>query len=475
MGYRGNKCQACDVGYSRTSENKCSKCPGQVANAFRLIGMIMILAVVCAVLVRSSINTSYQPILKHSIYLKIFTNYLQLVLLTTQLDLQWPSFVYELFSVQKNTGTLTDQFLSVDCYLNRSGDEESYKNVYFEKLEIMAAIPLIFSFAAAAFWGVHFAVKRDSGVFKKQCVATLVILFFLIHPNLIRSNFAYFSCTEILSGEFWLNENLDIRCFDHNHNSFAVSIVLPSLVTWGLLVPSLVLLYLTRQRRDLSEILTKLRFGFLYNGFTKSKFYWEFVIMFRKILIICIVVFIGNQSIPIQALTVILLLLNFLVLQYLTRPYANNELNEMELRSVLVAAVTIYCGLYYLTDDLGEVAKALFFTIMLLTNLYFFYYFLAHLVGSYSAEIAKIHPVLRRILREPLPNPYPEVTLRAPSYARKTILVGDQRTHTLVSPLQRTKPRLGIKSMKDLCASVIRGLLIDTQRMPITAASDPIV
>jgi hypothetical protein len=458
-GYRGNKCQACDNGYSRTTENTCGKCPDHVSNAFKLIGMIIVLAVICGVLVRSSINTAYEPAAMHSIYLKIFANYLQLVLLTTQLNLEWPSFVYELFSIQKNSGTATDQFLSVDCYLGDSSDDDAYKNLYFDKLIIIALIPVIFSLTATAFWTFHFAVRRDKEVFGKQWVATLVVLFFLIHPNILRSNFSYFSCTEINSGEFWLKENLDIRCFDSKHNSFALAVILPVLVVWGILVPVLVLLYLVHNRTELSEINTKLRFGFLYNGFKKSKFYWEFVIMLRKIIIICIVVFIGNQSIPIQALTLVLLLLNFLALQYLTRPYASDELNQMELRSILVASVTIFCGLYYLTKDLEEVAKVLFFLVMLLVNLYFLSYFASNLFRAMAVRLAKLHPLLRRILRQPLPNPFPGVRAQEPPVSRHSVVISDEMSYTLVPMVRRQPPRLPIRELKELYMSVTRNLL----------------
>jgi hypothetical protein len=463
-GYRGNKCQACDNGYSRTTENVCGKCPDDVSSAFRLIGMLTILALICGVLVWSSLHTAYESAAVYSIYLKIFVNYLQLVLLTTQLSLEWPSFVNELFSIQNSAGTLSDQFLNVDCYLGDSSNDDAYKDLYFDKLKVIALIPVIFSLAATAFWTVHFAVRRDKGVFRRQWVATLVVLFFLIHPNILRSNFSYFSCTEIQSGEFWLNENLDIRCFDSKHNSFALVVVLPVLVIWGLLVPLLVLLYLVRNRRKLREINTKLRFGFLYNGFKQSKFYWEFVIMFRKILIICIVVFIGNQSIPIQALTLVLLLLHFLVLQYLTRPYANTELNQMELRSVLVASVTIFCGLYYLTKDLGDVAKVLFFLVMLLVNLYFLSYFTSNLFRAMAVKLANLHPLLRRILRQPLPNPYPGVRAQEPPVSRQSVMISDEMSYTLVPMVRRQPPTLPIKELRSLCMTLTREMMTRDNR-----------
>jgi hypothetical protein len=309
-------------------------------------------------------------------------------------------------------------------------------------------------------------VRRNKGVFRKQWVATLVVLFFLIHPNILRSNFSYFSCTEIETGQFWLNENLDIRCFDSKHNSFALSVVLPVLVIWGLLVPLLVLLYLSRKRKELSEINTKLRFGFLYNGFKQSKFYWEFFIMFRKILIICIVVFIGNQSIPVQALTLLLLLLNFLVIQYLTRPYSINELNHMELRSIFVASVTIFCGLYYLTGDLGEIAKVLFFLVMLLVNLYFLAYFASNLFRAVAVKLAKVHPLLRRILRQPHPNPYPEVRARELPVSRLSVLISDEMSYTLVPMVRRQIPTLSISELTELCMTVSREMLRETSLSP---------
>jgi hypothetical protein len=344
----------------------------------------------------------------------------------------------------------------VDCYLGDSTDDDAYKNLYFDKLKAIALIPVIFSLAATAFWTAHFAVRRDKGVFRKQWVATLVVLFFLIHPNILRSSFSYFSCTEIQSGQFWLNENLDIRCFDSKHNSFALAVILPVLVIWGLLVPLLVLLYLSRTRRELSEINTKLRFGFLYNGFKRSKFYWEFLIMLRKVLIICVVVFIGNQSVPVQALSLVLLLLNFLILQYLAKPYASNELNQMELRSIFVASVTIFCGLYYLTGDLGEIAKVLLFLVMLLVNLYFLSYFASNLFRALAVKLAKVHPLLRRILGQPHPNPYPEVRAKEVPVSRLSVVINDEMSYTLVPKVRRRLSTLPIRDLKGLFMSYSR-------------------
>jgi hypothetical protein len=49
--------------------------------------------------------------------------------------------------------------------------------------------------------------------------------------------------------------------------------------------------------------------GFLYLGYVDHKFYWEFVILYRKISIAFISVFLVSISIDVQALAVMCVLL----------------------------------------------------------------------------------------------------------------------------------------------------------------------
>jgi len=404
-GYRGNKCQACDNGYSRTNENQCGKCPNKTDNAFRISGIILAVLIACAIIVRSSLKTAYEPKQLHSIYIKIFANYLQLIVLTTQLNIEWPSFVLTLFNTQKSAASATDQLFSVDCML-ADDSEKSYQNIYFKKIIVVAFIPLFLATVATIFWVFHFLNYRQKSVFKKQFVASLVVLFFLIHPNIVKADFGIFSCTEILTGELWLNENLDIKCYGTTHAYYAATVALPSLMLWGIGIPSAVMAYLFRHKSDLKTLSMKLKFGFLYTGFKLSRFYWEFIIMYRKIIIICCVVFIGNYSVKVQALTIMLVIAFFVVLQHFYEPYNNSSLNEMEMRAILVAAVTIYCGLYYLTDDLSEIAKIVIFVIMIVINLHFLLYFLSKLGISMISIIGKSLPCLRKYLIK-LEDPYP--------------------------------------------------------------------
>jgi predicted outer membrane repeat protein len=460
LGYRGNKCQACDNGYSRSAENTCSSCPDSTINAVRLAGIMIGVALACGVLVKSTLSTAYEPKLLHSIYIKIFTNYLQLIVLTTQLNLAWPSFVYVLFNTQKSAANVTDQVFSVDCML-ADGTDKSYQTVYFNKLKIIMFIPPTLALTAFIFWSLHYYNYRRVSVFKKQFVATLVVLFFLFHPSIVKANFAVFSCTQILSGELWLTDNLDIKCYGSMHTYYAVTVALPALVIWGISLPVLVLLYLRRHRTELQTLMMKLRFGFLYTGYKSSNYYWEFVIIYRKIIIICCVVFIGNFSVHVQALSIMLVISAFAVLHHFVQPYSNSSLNDMEMRAILVAAVTIYCGLFYLTGNLNEVAKIFFFVVMVGINVYFFKFFLKQLTISLKGTVFKALPWLRRCLKSELHDNYPDAVAVVHPTSTNTTVMNLEKVYTLVSA--QDEPQVFLSSKVEMKTMYLNRVVSSSQ------------
>lgn len=54
---------------------------------------------------------------------------------------------------------------------------------------------------------------------------------------------------------------------------------------------------LTREKSRLSRIEIKEKFGFLYNGYKKEFYYWEVVIMYRKITMVVISVIIADLGV----------------------------------------------------------------------------------------------------------------------------------------------------------------------------------
>ena len=71
--------------------------------------------------------------------------------------------------------------------------------------------------------------------------------------------------------------------------------------------------------------------------------------MFRKVAMIFITIFLATLGRIVQALVVILLLIFFLFVTTRKKPFITRRLNELEIISLLVSSITIYCGVFFLS------------------------------------------------------------------------------------------------------------------------------
>lgn len=125
---------------------------------------------------------------------------------------------------------------------------------------------------------------------------------------------------------------------------------LPCIFVWGLGIPFFALTLLIKVRKRLDKDDTKLRYGFLFRGYRKEFYYWEIVIMYRKIGLIMIAVFVSDFGVVSQALIVFLLLIGFFYLNSKYKPFSTTALNDLELLSLVTSIVTVYCGLFFASE-----------------------------------------------------------------------------------------------------------------------------
>ena len=85
------------------------------------VGIIAVAAI--GIMVRSNMISAFKPKKKHSVYIKILLNYLQLVTLIENFDLSWPQAILEMRNVHETAGTVGDHVLSFDCFFDRKGND----------------------------------------------------------------------------------------------------------------------------------------------------------------------------------------------------------------------------------------------------------------------------------------------------------------------------------------------------------------
>jgi hypothetical protein len=127
-------------------------------------------------------------------------------------------------------------------------------------------------------------------------------------------------------------------------------IAVPALVIWGFGIPAFAWIVLARNKQDLDLVETREKYGFLYNGYKKKYYFWESINMYRKIAVIFVSVFLKLAGVITQALVIFLVLILFLILNIKLMPFTFQALNDMEMISIITSMLTIYCGLYFISD-----------------------------------------------------------------------------------------------------------------------------
>jgi hypothetical protein len=105
-GYQNVLCADCEYEYSRSGtithlskqtlylgDFICGGCPEAYLNALRLVGIFILAILIIMWMVRSTLIAATQKKSLQSIYLRIFMNHLQLIVLTASFNLDWPQLV----------------------------------------------------------------------------------------------------------------------------------------------------------------------------------------------------------------------------------------------------------------------------------------------------------------------------------------------------------------------------------------------
>ena len=180
-GYTGITCNVCNKGYSKSADGKCSRCPQNFANFIILFSILAGFIIISIIIVRTTIVSSFTATAKYSIYLKIFTNYLQLVFLTSEFKLSWPPYVIKLFGVQKSASNPSETIFSVDCFTGYTSDDDPEARFYY-KMIFFSLLPAFIIIFSAFTWIMICFYTQQYKYLKRELLLTISVIFFLVHP-----------------------------------------------------------------------------------------------------------------------------------------------------------------------------------------------------------------------------------------------------------------------------------------------------
>lgn len=387
-GYEGVKCQSCESGYYQWGNIYCSPCPTPSSALPPLLGGVLALTLLLMAVVVVELR-GVEKMELDCVSVKIVVNYGQVVMLMRAFDLAWPGVMLELFSFQETIGAFPEFPFSGNCILGNS-----QKDAYYLKLLILACFQPGLVILSSAIWGCFSLCKRTTRFLSTEMIASGIILFFLAYPSVIRGVLGVYQCEEI-EAEEWL-VGRPIKCWDSEHTKYAFALALPSVIIWGLSVPLLTLLAMTKQRNR-PERKYKVRYSFLTQGYNTNRYYWELCTCSLKFILIAASALLSRISASFQALVALVVLGCYAVLIHIVSPYCRTIFTKLETAGILAAIATLYSGLCYHTNVLGAGSQmVLCVTVICLNALYTgiclrtIARFFLHLLSSKFKEIFQI-------------------------------------------------------------------------------------
>ena len=323
VGHKGPLCDVCIEGYAKIG-GYCEICPenNRALNIFLSFLFIVIVSSVLVFLIKTA-NDIDDSKDEFSCVLKVLTNYLQVFSLAKNFDIKWPRVIVTTFSAAETASGPSIQFYSTQCAIGWSYYERltvyfimpivyilvtlltlmiinsvNYcKYIYYKKKFIDSGNSVNLKKDLIAYYDsfrkdisdddikLEISIESESkdnemtkdqinkliemrdnlGVtfIKKWIKTSLVVGLFLMYPTIIKNLLQIINCSEI-DGEYYLNKDYSITCFEGRHYEFAlVAYILILIYGLGIPLGSFYFLYQYRNRLYSGSVASSLKFLYI--------------------------------------------------------------------------------------------------------------------------------------------------------------------------------------------------------------------
>ena len=311
-GYDGQLCGACKTDYVRSGFGQCRECRNEAV----YIVILSLSSLFVFILVYKSTKL---PNSQSQAWFKLLLSHIQLLLLLTSFNLNWPQPLTSASQTLSKVLLLPEQALSNQCFYHFSIDSDSSLS-FIRRVVTAMVLPFIVTIGVLCILSVRHCVSRSLAGLRSEVGTSVLILLYMTGPSQAMVLFESWGCVRI-EGNYWLAANTLIRC----HQGFTF-FALGAALLWVGGVPGfgLYLLCMLRNHRNSQWFLTA--------GYHADLYYWEFVLYGVKIALAALAGFLPAYPI-LQSSLGLLTLVSMLYFQLCVSPGLTPQLQQTALLS----------------------------------------------------------------------------------------------------------------------------------------------
>eukprot|EP01012_Entosiphon_sulcatum_P045134 TRINITY_DN6010_c0_g1_i5.p1 TRINITY_DN6010_c0_g1~~TRINITY_DN6010_c0_g1_i5.p1 ORF type:complete len:2482 (+),score=255.21 TRINITY_DN6010_c0_g1_i5:691-7446(+) len=409
-------CGSCLPKHSRTTAG-CTPCKSAAIGILVLIALAIVVLIIVSWLVYSSLNAGRSPVL--SVLIKIAINHFQVSALVGDMATRWPDVLSNFFSVQR---TISEVNVQNVASLRCTWGDLKYNHALIIYEGVPMLVFLIFTLGLVGqtlrLWfrqrgSLLTCLKQNSRAF----LTAVIVVLFLVYPTVLKQAASFIPCTDV-EGRRFLTVDLRIECTTPSYKAYKVFALVSGFV-YGLGIPfgTMFLAYrlnrnwashgvpaeespLARRQpahRHADATVTVIQdsctatsndsrdeqkpggapqivthyFEFLVRGYQAKWWFWDAVILVRKMSFVFTIVFLSDYS-QLQMYVIFWILTLFAALHLNIKPFRLPLLNRVEGLSLLILWADVSIGLLYHYDESPQAALNVATAMIFITNVTMF-------------------------------------------------------------------------------------------------------
>ncbi|EWS75592.1 transmembrane protein, putative (macronuclear) [Tetrahymena thermophila SB210] len=275
---------------------------------------------------------------KASVYIKVLVNYLQIIGSIITFNIKITTDVFE--TSQYLGAPVRQQMNSAECILK---DMQTDIPMIYLKLLFTLIVPIGYLMVFILSLILQRVFTNIKVRYYSICTAAIFI-FILVQPDLVSQMIAILSC-RVIGDSSYILYNITYECNTSQHQRYSSTLVAPCLLVFAFIIPIGLFYLLYKNKNDLQNIQVYKKYGFLYKEYKSQNYYWEFVKILEKILIIIILNFYSQET-NIKGVLIFMMITLYGIASSVLQPYRLSGYNTVDFYQTNVCAVSVLLCLF---------------------------------------------------------------------------------------------------------------------------------
>ncbi|CAD8133589.1 unnamed protein product [Paramecium octaurelia] len=414
-GYVGGLCEECDKHnirgdgyYFKKEQSTCQNCSDFQINIVSLI-LLTVWVFLSTFITLASVEKTNQlfalfkltqkfahilfkmNLNQESILLKLFLNYIWIFSVIFTFNIRFSfSFIFV------NQISDTSYFLTsnLDCQLSQSFETE----LIYARILMMLTLIIIQIFLIQVVVNI-ISILAIAKLRNNIISITLIYMYIQNYAALINQLFSILAKREISNIEY-VQGDVSLLYGSSTHSNWMYKFALPISLLIGLIIPISLLLFLYQNRQLFDKITFRRHIGYLFNEYSVNRSFWEWVKLWKKTIIIVILIYF-ETNVYFKGFLIGMCLTIYQIITSAYLPYIYPKLNRLDLISGQFCLMAIFlAAVQYLCEQQGDYiqARILSIAIVLICFRFSFPYLHDIISAYYSKYKDKILTLLISIL-----------------------------------------------------------------------------